>query len=57
MKNINFLNIKKLLKTRRNGKMFILVDDESRENEGDLNYYQQKLLRNQLILWPSMVEV
>ena len=32
----NFSNIKNILKDARKGKMFILVDDESRENEGDL---------------------
>jgi len=32
----NFSNIKSLLRDAKKGKMFILVDDESRENEGDL---------------------
>ena len=31
-----FSNISKILKDAKNGKMFILVDDEARENEGDL---------------------
>ena len=34
---IEFLSsIKEVLEDARNGKMFILVDDEDRENEGDL---------------------
>ena len=33
---MNFNNIKNILKDARRGKMFILVDDEGRENEGDL---------------------
>jgi len=33
---IKFSNINKIIKDARRGKMFILVDDESRENEGDL---------------------
>ena len=33
---VKFSNINKIIKDARRGKMFILVDDESRENEGDL---------------------
>ena len=36
MKNFKFSNIKKIIHDAKKGKMFILVDDESRENEGDL---------------------
>ena len=32
----NFSKIGEILKDAKRGKMFILVDDESRENEGDL---------------------
>ena len=32
----NFCKIEKLIKLAQKGKIFILVDDESRENEGDL---------------------
>ena len=35
MKN-EYSSIKKIIKDAKRGKMFILVDDESRENEGDL---------------------
>ena len=33
---MNFSSIKKIINDAKKGKMFILVDDESRENEGDL---------------------
>jgi len=36
MKKIRFSSIKKIINDAKRGKMFILVDDESRENEGDL---------------------
>ena len=31
-----FANISSILKDAKKGKMFILVDDKNRENEGDL---------------------
>ena len=33
---VKFTSIKKIIADAKRGKMFILVDDESRENEGDL---------------------
>ena len=36
MKKIKFSSIKSIISDAKKGKMFILVDDESRENEGDL---------------------
>ena len=33
---MKFSNIKKIINDAKRGKMFVLVDDESRENEGDL---------------------
>ena len=36
MKSIKFSKINKIIQDAKNGKMFILVDDEGRENEGDL---------------------
>jgi len=36
MKKINYSKITDLIKEAKKGKMFILVDDENRENEGDL---------------------
>ena len=36
MKKIKFSKIKKIIQDAKSGKMFVLVDDEGRENEGDL---------------------
>ena len=36
MNKIKFSKISEILKDAKRGKMFVLVDDESRENEGDL---------------------
>ena len=36
MKNKKFSSIESIIKTAKNGGMYILVDDENRENEGDL---------------------
>ena len=36
MKSKNFSSIESVIKTARKGRMYILVDDENRENEGDL---------------------
>ena len=36
MQKNNFSPIEVIIKTAKQGKMFILVDDEKRENEGDL---------------------
>ncbi len=36
MSKNKFSDIKKILQDAKNGKMFVLVDDEERENEGDL---------------------
>ncbi len=36
MKNKKFTTIEKIIKIAKKGKMYILVDDENRENEGDL---------------------
>ena len=36
MKKKSFSQIKEILRDARKGKMFILVDDDDRENEGDL---------------------
>ena len=34
-------NIEKIVEDARNGKLFVLVDDENRENEGDLIFPAQ----------------
>lgn len=36
MKNKNLATIEEIIEEAKNGRMFILVDDENRENEGDL---------------------
>ena len=36
MSKLKFTNVKKIISDAKRGKMFILVDDEDRENEGDL---------------------
>ena len=36
--------------------MYILVDDENRENEGDLVFCASDVSPKKLILWQSMVE-
>ena len=36
MKKITFAKISEIVKDAKKGKMFILVDDEHRENEADL---------------------
>ena len=36
MKRIKFSKISKIIQDAKHGKMFVLVDDEGRENEGDI---------------------
>ena len=36
MKNLKFHSIETIISDAKKGKMYILVDDENRENEGDL---------------------
>ncbi len=36
MKNKKFSSIENIIKIAKKGQMYILVDDENRENEGDL---------------------
>ena len=36
MKKNNFTKIEKIISAAKKGEMYILVDDENRENEGDL---------------------
>ena len=36
MKKLKFNSIEKIISDAKKGKMYILVDDENRENEGDL---------------------
>ncbi len=41
-----FTSINKIIKDAKKGKMFILVDDENRENEGDLIIPANKIKRS-----------
>ena len=43
---IRYSSINKIIKDAKQGKMFILVDDESRENEGDLVMPASKISAN-----------
>ena len=43
MKNKKFSKISEILKDAKRGKMFVLVDDEKRENEGDLINMEKSL--------------
>ena len=48
MRKINFSKISEILKDAKRGKMFILVDDEGRENEGDLIIPATKVSANSI---------
>ena len=54
MKNKKFSPIETIIKTAKKGGMYILVDDENRENEGDLVFVHQMLTQKKLILWQNM---
>ena len=41
-----FSNISSIINDAKKGKMFILVDDENRENEGDLVFLDQNAILN-----------
>ena len=49
MKNIS--PISDIIRDAKRGKMFILVDDKNRENEGDLVISGSNAIQSQLILW------
>ena len=55
-KNI-FSKISSILKDAKKGKMFILVDDKNRENEGDLIIPGSNVIQKILTLWLNMEEV
>ena len=48
MKNNKFSNIERIIKTAKNGGMYILVDDENRENEGDLAFCSSDVTSNKI---------
>ncbi len=49
----NLSSIEEIIDDARNGHMFILVDDQERENEGDLVIPGQMATRTRSISWPS----
>ena len=48
MKNNKFSNIERIIKTAKKGGMYILVDDENRENEGDLAFCSSDVTSNKI---------
>ena len=48
MSKIKFSKIKEILQDAKRGKMFILLDDEGRENEGDLVIPASKATANSI---------
>ena len=42
MKNFKYSKIDEIIKVAKKGKIFILVDDKNRENEGDLVFLAKK---------------
>jgi len=49
--------IQEAIEDIQNGKMVILVDDEDRENEGDLCMAAELFHRKQSISWPATAVV
>ena len=54
---LNSSSIKEIIKDAKKGKMFILVDNKDRENEGDLVVPASKINPKKLTLWQNMEEV
>ena len=52
-----FSKISSIIQDAKKGKMFILVDDKNRENEGDLIIPGSKCNAKSINLWLNMVEV
>jgi 3,4-dihydroxy 2-butanone 4-phosphate synthase/GTP cyclohydrolase II len=48
MKNNKFSNIERIIQTAKKGGMYILVDDENRENEGDLAFCSSDVTSNKI---------
>ena len=51
-----FSKISSIIQDAKKGKMFILVDDKNRENEGDLIIPGSKYIQKALISWLNTVE-
>ena len=56
MRKKKFSKISEIIKTAKKGGMYILVDDENRENEGDLVFCASDVDQKKLILWLRMAE-
>ena len=56
MQKSNYSKIETIIKIAKKGGMFILVDDEKRENEGDLVISTWILIVKTSILWRGMEE-
>ena len=52
-----FSKISSIIQDAKKGRMFILVDDKNRENEGDFVIPGSKCNSKVLILWLNMEEV
>ena len=48
MKNKNFSPIESIINVAKKGGMYILVDDENRENEGDLVFCSSDINANKI---------
>ena len=57
MKKNNYSSIETIINVAKRGGMYILVDDEKRENEGDLVMSTSDTNARTLILWLNMEEV
>lgn len=51
---MKFNTIEEAIEDIKNGKMVVVIDDEDRENEGDLIVAAEKQHRKPLILWQLM---
>ncbi len=49
-----FTTVEDALEEMRAGRMIVLVDDEDRENEGDLTMAGERSRLKPSILWPSL---
>jgi 3,4-dihydroxy-2-butanone 4-phosphate synthase len=48
-----FCSVEEAAEEIRQGRMIVLVDDEDRENEGDLTMAAEKITRKRSISWPN----
>ena len=51
-----FNSIEEAIEDIKKGKLVVVIDDEDRENEGDLLWLLKWLLQKVLILWPLLEE-